>query len=138
MKQLNIIRFAYAPLGTFGYAQSENGVLYTVERPWLSNIRGTSCIPEGKYGCKKAFFHKGEYDAIEVEGVPNRDNILIHIANYPTDVEGCIGIGNALGVINSKWAVLNSTLAFNAFMREFSSAPFQLTISQVKGATLST
>ncbi len=29
---------------------------------------------------------------IEIE-VPNRDAILFHIANYPEDLEGCIGMG---------------------------------------------
>jgi len=136
MKQLNIIRFCYAPTGTFGYAQSENGVLYTVERPWLSNAHGISCIPEGTFTCAPRFFHKDGYNAVEVKGVPNRQDILIHIANVPKDVEGCIGVGRKLGILMGDWAVLDSKLAFEAFMAEFGSEPFQLTISQIKGATL--
>lgn len=138
MKLVNLIRFCYAPIGTFGYAQTETGVIYTVERPWMSNIKNTSCIPEGEYACEKTFFHKDNYDAIGIKNVPNRDNVLIHIANYPTDVLGCIGVGSGIGSIKGRWAVLNSEATFKAFMAVYSKEPFKLVISQVKGATLET
>lgn len=136
MKTLKLVRFAYAPVGTFGYAQSEAGVLYSVERPWLSNAHGVSCIPEGSYECRPTYFHKGGYDAFEVQNVPQRSGILIHIANFPTDVEGCIGLGKKLGTIMGQWAVLESDIGFKAFMLEFGSTPFTLDITQIKGASL--
>ena len=41
---------------------------------------------------------------------------MIHIGNTIDDLRGCIAPGKGLGFIKRKWAVTNSTKAFNEFM----------------------
>ena len=103
----------------------------TVERPWANNAPNISCIPEGKYELRRSRFYRRDYDAYEVVGVKDRSRILIHIANTPLDVEGCIGLGERRSWIKEQWAVANSTETFAAFMHVMGNAPTAvLTISQ--------
>jgi hypothetical protein len=69
---------------------------FTVERPWLNNARGISCIPAASYPVKwvttqTAGNRSGR--GLGVENVPDRKLIRIHVANYASQVEGCIGVG---------------------------------------------
>lgn len=136
MKEFELIRVAYTPFGTFGKFVCNSKLLYTVERPWLANQQNVSCIPEGEFDCKPRFFHKGGYPAVEILDIPNRSDILFHIANWPENVLGCIGVGSGLGVLANKWAVLDSTQAFKEFMDFYGKEPFRLRIRQINGATI--
>lgn len=120
-------RFAYAPDGTFGRLTLPMGwQCYTVERPWAGNAVGESCIPEGVYDLElrpsnvvkrtsRGAFSRG----FEVTGVPGRTYIMIHPANWPDDVEGCIGVGRNYGVINGVVGVSHSQETFGVLMAEF-------------------
>ena len=109
-------RFAYTPQGTFGRLTAGAVELFTIERPWLNNIRSQSCIPVGDYALNRCTFHRGGYEVYEVMGVPDRSLIKIHIANVMDDILGCIGPGTRLGYVKGKWAVLNSRIALGEFM----------------------
>ena len=77
-------RFCYADYGTFGWLTTPSGKLYAVvERPWLDNRVGESCVPKGLYACRPRRYYRGGYDAIEVAGVTGRTFIMMHIANHP-------------------------------------------------------
>lgn len=66
---------------------------FTLERPWLDNQRGVSCIPEGVYhGAIQPSPHF-KRDLPELLDVPGRSQILIHVGNYVTDSQGCILVG---------------------------------------------
>ena len=39
-------------------------------------------IPTGQYSASKRMYNKGGYMAIEIQNVPGRSHILIHIGNY--------------------------------------------------------
>ena len=120
MKTLVLTRFCYAPNGTYGEITLEDGqTLYTVENPWRDNKPGVSCIPEGRYLCGPRKYNRGGYRAVEIKEVPNRKYILFHIANVPTDVRGCIGIGSFLGFYKDQWAVTSSRKAFKLFMEYY-------------------
>lgn len=68
------------------------GKFATLELPWLENQRLVSCIPDETYRCVKRFTPKlGQH--LHIQGVSNRDWILIHKGNFPEDVKGCICIG---------------------------------------------
>lgn len=145
MKRLDLIRLAYLPFGTFGKFMCGYDILYTVERPWLNNAENISCIPEGHYICKPKFFFKHGYQAVEIISVPNRKNILFHIANWPEDVEGCVGIGKSFDCMARvpkvdkpehvyELAVSQSTNAFKQFMDFYGAAEFELYVRQVQGA----
>lgn len=134
MATIRLERFNYGPgdssspvTGTFGVFTLPSGrELYTVERPWLQNKPFESCIPEGVYRLKKRRSNVvkttsgGEYlDGWEVTGVPGRSLIMLHVANWPRNVEGCIGVGLAYGILSGSLAVLSGSLAvlnsLNAF-----------------------
>jgi hypothetical protein len=77
---------------------------YTLELPELGNQRSISCIPEGEYPVIK---HNSPTfgECFWIKEVPNRSEILIHVANYVgtpnprtgmADLRGCIGVGKSL------------------------------------------
>jgi len=108
-------RFAsHSEVGTFGEFTIEGRTLYTVERPWECNKPFVSCIPPGKYVCKRVQSPKFG-DTFEVMDVPGRTHILFHVANVKDDLHGCIGLGLYLGVAYNKWAVTSSRLAIQKF-----------------------
>lgn len=117
MKKVNLTRFAYTKLGAFGKLYIDDAFIgYTVERPWLNNKPYESCIPEGAYKMVPSRYNRGGYDAYEVLNVPDRTHIKLHVGNTMADVVGCVGMGNELGYIDHKWAVLNSKATFTRFM----------------------
>jgi hypothetical protein len=69
---------------------------YTAENPWLNNRQNVSCIPEGVY---RAILHDSPKfgRCLWVQDVPERTEILVHVANSQTDVLGCIGPGDDYG-----------------------------------------
>jgi len=71
----------------------------TLELSDKNNQRNISCIPTGEY--KISPRKSAKYgDHYLVENVMMRDYILIHEANYYTDLKGCIGIGENFYDIN--------------------------------------
>jgi len=75
--------------------------LVTLERPWINNKKGISCIPPGLYLVTKRFSLKHGHHFL-INKVKDRSLILIHIGNYVTETKGCIlvgmqGIKNASG-----------------------------------------
>lgn len=64
----------------------------TMELPNRGNQVGISCIPSGNYKWKKHISpSKGE--VIWIHDVPGRTWIYIHVANWPSEVRGCVGVG---------------------------------------------
>ena len=92
----------YSPEGTAGTLSYNGSTLYTVERPWIDNSPNISCIPEGIYPVEKYSSDKFP-DVWEVKDVAGRTYILFHVANKPSDVEGCIGVGLSSGRRNPLW-----------------------------------
>jgi len=117
MEKIELVRRAQMSFGTYGTIVMPDGqILATVERPWLNNAASISCIPAGEYECRPRRYNRGGYDAVEITNVPDRSYILFHVANVPTDVRGCVGVGNDFGFVKSQWAVTSSKLAFAEFM----------------------
>ncbi len=95
--------------GTHGEMKTEEGATLccTIERPWLANQHGISCIPTGEY---QVIPHDSPKHANcwQITGVPDRDAILIHTGNTIADTEGCVIIGLvavAPGVLQSEKAM---------------------------------
>lgn len=112
--------------GTFGTLKTGSDLYSSVERPYLSNKKMISSIPCEVYeiGYKKVLTPLTEvYRAkfswfkwhIEIKNVPNRDSIYVHIANWPKDVHGCVGIGMGYG----KDMITESAKAYEKFYRSF-------------------
>lgn len=74
----------------------------TMELPNKGNQHGISCIPYGRYDVVP-YSSKDHPNVYQVMNVPNRDKILIHVANTVADLRGCIGVGlySKLGVIST-------------------------------------
>ena len=112
---ITLKRFAYHPAGTLGIMHmpgDEAQIFYTIERPWLNNKPFESCIPVGEYSLRWKESPKFGM-CYEVESVEGRTHILIHAANFPTDVVGCIGLGT--GLMGDRIAVSSSRDAMKKF-----------------------
>ncbi|MGI0059599.1 MAG: DUF5675 family protein [Nitrosotalea sp.] len=136
--------------GTFGQLILPDGtILYAGECPWRDNKEGISCVPDSAnsegYLVKLTKTTKHPDGIFMLQNVLNRFACEIHIGNfcgaidlgYQSDVEGCIILGQKLGqtmttkLVNNKLqdAVLESTSAFNNFMKHMNGEDFYLKIT---------
>ncbi len=112
---------------------------WTIERGWHNNAARVSCVPVGTFLLKRAMWFRGELEDVEtfeLMGAMGRSLIKIHWANTSDELEGCIGIGNGVGWIRGRLAVLNSQDAHRHFMRVMQGVDEeQIRIYQAKGET---
>jgi len=86
-------------------------IAVTLERPWQENKAFESCVPFGLYPLTRIESSKAfKYPHYLLEGVPDRTFIKIHVANYPSELHGCIGVGSyfangAIAVCKSRKAM---------------------------------
>lgn len=115
---------------------SLNGLFlcYTVERPWLSNRWSISCVPAGIYDLLpiKGHYKYGDCWYLENKALgvslnddTQRTEILIHIANFPHEVIGCIAPG--LELHPTRWGVAHSRLAMEK-LRKIITSEFEWSI----------
>lgn len=134
--KVTISRLDSSDQGTFGVLQIENLKLFTGELPNRSNQPNVSCIPTGTYLCLWTFSPRFKRHLYEVTNVPNRNGIRIHSANLMGDdtkgfkrqLNGCIALGEKLGVIDRQKAVLLSKPAIRQFEAALGGKPFILEI----------
>ena len=77
---------------------------HTLELPYLDNRIRVSAISEGKYEVIKRVgtdSYSLSYDHFHILDVENRSWILIHRANYVSELKGCIAVGMAKMDINA-------------------------------------
>ena len=110
----------YTPFGVLGNLKlrhhEDSREFWTVEKPWIHNRRDVSCIPEGRYLCRRYESRKHGL-TFEIENVCRRSYILFHKGNKVKDVKGCLAIGEKCEIMFDKLYVLNSKEAFEAFMQ---------------------
>jgi hypothetical protein len=73
---------------------------FTLELPWLDNKRMVSCIPPGLYTCKYSYSPAFKKNTYRLQKVTGRDGILIHSANFFSQLKGCIALGSTLVDMN--------------------------------------
>lgn len=102
---------------TMGYLIANGEVIcYTLELPWKDNLNFISCIPPGSYnGILR--YDKTDGWRIQLENVPNRTAVQIHIGNYTKDTEGCILVGT--GAETTNCTVQNSSQAYSKLKEAF-------------------
>ena len=85
---------------TMGYLSVNDAVIgYSLELPWADNSNNISCIPVGTYtGILR--YDKNDRWRIQLENVPNRTGVQIHIGNNTSQIKGCILIGEGANVDN--------------------------------------
>lgn len=100
----------------------------TVERPWLNNANSISCIPTGTYQVKWTFSPKFMKYTYQVMNVPNRSGIRIHSANFYSQLQGCIALGDALVDVNKDGELdtINSKKTIALFENFMQKKPFTL------------
>jgi hypothetical protein len=102
--------------------------IVTLELPDNNNIQLISCIPEGLYTAVKYMSPKRGYEVFELQNVPGRDSIEVHIGNYPSNTDGCILVGLEFG----DYSIGSSKLAFDKFMNKLAGVnQFTLKISTI-------
>ena len=111
MKKILITRYINNELQTLGdinvwndnfTKRFNNDSFASLELPWLENKRNMSCIPTGIYSGVCIITDNRPYKHIWIKDVPARSDILIHVGNYISDIEGCILPGRAHAPIKGK------------------------------------
>ena len=74
---------------------------------------GHPCIPAGRYQIRLTNSPHLGYLCPELQNVPGRSEIRIHVANWPQQIKGC----TAVGLERATDQVLYSQKAFNLLMR---------------------
>ncbi len=122
-------RIASTPRGTFGVLIiATYPFAVTLENPWLDNEVMVSCIPLGKYICRRIDSPKFG-NTFEVTDVEGRTHILFHKGNTEEDTSGCILVGEEYGFLGGERAVLASSRGYNEFMNMHKgSQSFELSI----------
>lgn len=116
MKTLTLKRVSLTSYATFGVMLDGNiPFTLTLERPWLNNKKGESCIPAGEYICRRVNSPKFG-NTFEVTNVPGRSAILFHKGNLVDDSHGCILVGEQFGLIGDSPGVLESKVGYGEFL----------------------
>ena len=117
MKEFWLWRFPSIQDGTFGVMLDDNlPFAVTLEREWIFNQKGVSCIPNGNYTCRRVDSPKFG-NTFEVTNVLNRSEILFHKGNIRDDSHGCIILGEQYEPIMGKNGVVSSGKAFEEFLK---------------------
>jgi len=118
MINLLLIRDTFSKESTIGelFLNGER-ICDTLENPWVDNQRNVSCIPEGVYPVRLRLPRESatrDYLHLLVQEVPNRDFILVHRGNFPSQTQGCllVGLGTEQDVVH------NSVLAMDLLIKE--------------------
>ena len=118
MINLLLIRNTFSKKSTIGelFLNGER-ICDTLENSWQDNQRNISCIPEGVYPVRLRLPRESatrDYLHLLVQEVPNRDFILVHRGNFPSQTQGCllVGLGTEQDVVH------NSVLAMDLLIKE--------------------
>lgn len=82
-------------------------------------VKGKTAIPDGTYGVTITFSPKFGRDMPLLTGVPDFEDVRIHIGNSHVDTEGCILLGET--VVNGDF-ISGSRAAFGAFFPKLQAA----------------
>lgn len=127
---VEIVRLESGPEGTFGVLRIDKQVFCaTLEPRTNGNQQSASCIPSQPYIC--APVESPKFGAtFEIKNVPGRSHILFHAGNMVEHTEGCILVGQYIGKLRGKRAVLNSGATFRVLLLELGRKSFHLTITE--------
>ena len=127
--------------GTFGILEFRGHRFFTGELPWRNNASNVSCIPKGRYIASFTLSPRFKRKMYLVEPVKRRAGIRIHPANlmgdkakgYRCQLNGCVSLGDKLGVIDGQKSVLLSAPAVRRMEELAKGLPFELEIKGVVG-----
>jgi len=117
---MTLKRIDYSEDGIFGELLDHNGVFFchTLERSYKNEKNEfRPKVSEGVYICTRWDSPRLGYQTFLLNNVPNHTHILIHIGNYNEDSDGCILVGNGIGMmINKGKMITGSKQAFKRLM----------------------
>ena len=114
MKSVRIVRLENTTQGTIGVLVINGLVECWTMQPDSSDTHFH--IPSGSYVCKR--FHGQKWqDTFEIV-VKGHTALLFHAGNTEEDTQGCVLLGEDVGYLNGKRAVLASGKAFCEFMKK--------------------
>lgn len=135
LRQRFIQRLEQNDFASYGhFLDDEQRILFvTLELPDRNNARNISSVPAGTYIAERYFSPHHQRVVFRLIDVPDRDDCEIHIANLPEDLRGCVALGREFGTVtkangHTGPGVLESGLAFDAFMASHPEERFTLTI----------
>ena len=104
-------------------------ICHTMELPWKHNKTFVSCVPADVYDIEivNSPTHGTVY---QVKDVLGRTHILFHIANKPSQLEGCIAPCLNFGVLDGEWSGLSSSDAYDPLMDLLGSGDHTLEIKR--------
>ena len=111
--EVKIVRLKETEKETLGVLYIDGDFICNIlELSWKDNQHNISCIPTGTYRVVKRYNQKHKHH-FHILNVPNRSWILIHTANYYSQIRGCQIPGTKLLDINNdgELDVVNSTIA---------------------------
>jgi hypothetical protein len=91
-------------------------IAHTLELPWENNRSYISAIPAGKYTAHLRY-DKNDKWRLQLDNVPNRTGVQLHIGNYPSQIQGCVLVGDE--VFNESNKIEKSGSAYNRLKTEF-------------------
>jgi len=128
MRIVELIRLESGPDGTFGVLRVDKQIFAaTLEPRENDNQKNISCIPAQPYLVKPHESPKFG-GTFEVQDVPGRSHILFHAGNFVDSTAGCILVGEHVGKLREKRAIVNSGNTFRRFLAELGRRPFRLII----------
>lgn len=130
-------RREFSDEGTFGRLVLGSQSYFTGELPWRENRADISCIPLGIYEWIYTYsprFRRNLYLATRVDG--GRFGVRIHPANFMGDLSkgykcqlnGCVALGERIGIISNQKGLLLSSPAVGSFERLMNYKPFVMEI----------
>ncbi len=80
-------------------------------------VKGETAIPYGVYNLgmrfSPKFSHKFNHEMLWVKDVPGFEYVLIHWGNTDDDTDGCLLVGDKIGIVDGQTAVLNSVKTYS-------------------------
>jgi hypothetical protein len=115
-KSFTIIRSPSTEWGTFGMMlDGDLPFCVTLERRWLDNKCGESCILDGQYPCRRVNSPRFG-NTFEISNVEGRSEILFHKGNIDDDSHGCVILGEQFEPVLGTNGVISSGKAFIEFL----------------------
>lgn len=118
--------------GTFGVLLINKQLFcFTLEPADLLNEVNVSSIPAQQYLVRRRISPK-HGEVFEIQNVPGRTVVQIHILNYDEGTEGCIGLGLLVDTNKDRKGIFRSGDALKSFMKVMEGVDeFHLTIKEV-------
>lgn len=129
---LDLIRVGSSSRGTFGVLRyGMVPFVLTLEPPWKNNQQKISCIPPGRYTCRRVRSPRFGW-TFQIMDVPERTHVLFHRGNFLYETEGCVLVAEEFSGTWDKPFLASSERGFNEFLKLMDGVlEFQLNIVDV-------